>query len=136
MRKLIVFVFIFVAVFFATGCDKEKPVIAFSKTPFTKETLYNTTNEFKVGDRIYFAVYNPKQFKTRLLKLQVFKKEDEKSEFWGYEYLYNRTLELKNKTTFSDYVVINNRGFYIFQIFDFTDFKQPVVIGMVRVEPN
>ncbi len=136
MRKLIVFVFLFVAVFFATGCDKEKPVIAFSKTPFTKETLYNTTNEFKVGDRIYFAVYNPKQFKTRLLKLQVFKKEDEKSEFWGYEYLYNRTLELKNKTTFSDYVVINNRGFYIFQIFDFTDFKQPVVIGMVRVEPN
>lgn len=136
MRKLIVFVFLFVAVFFTTGCDKEKPVIAFSKTPFTKETLYNTTNEFKVGDRIYFAVYNPKQFKTRLLKLQVFKKEDEKSEFWGYEYLYNRTLELKNKTTFSDYVVINNRGFYIFQIFDFTDFKQPVVIGMVRVEPN
>ena len=116
------------------GCDKEKPIIAFSKTPFTKETLYNTTNEFNVGDRIYFAVYNPKQFKTRHLKLQIFTKENQKSEFWGYEYLYNRTLELKNKTTFSDYVVINNSGFYIFQIFDFTDFKQPVVIGMVKVE--
>ncbi len=136
MKKFFLILFIFVATFFIAGCSKDKPIIAFSKTPFTKETLYNTTNEFKVGERIYFAVYNPKQFKTRLLKLQVFKKEDEKSEFWGYEYLYNRTLELKNKTTFSDYVVINNRGFYIFQIFDFTDFKQPVVIGMVRVDPN
>lgn len=134
MKKFFLILFIFVATFFITGCDKEKPVIVFSKTPFTKETLYNTTNEFKVGERIYFAVYNPKQFKTRLLKLQVFKKENEKSEFWGYEYLYNRTLELKNKTTFSDYVVINNTGFYIFQIFDFTDFKQPVAIGMVKVE--
>ncbi len=136
MKKFFLILFIFAATFFITGCDKEKPVIAFSKTPFTKETLYNTTNEFKVGERIYFAVYNPKQFKTRLLKLQVFKKENEKSEFWGYEYLYNRTLELKNKTTFSDYVVINNTGFYIFQIFDFTDFKQPVAIGMVKVEQN
>ena len=134
MKKL--FLFLFLTTLFLCGCDKEKPVIAFSKTPFTKETLYNTTNEFKVGERIYFAVYNPKQFKTRLLKLQVFKKEDEKSELWGYEYLYNKTLELKNKTTFSDYVVINNTGFYIFQIFDFTDFKQPVVIGLVRVGQN
>ncbi len=134
MRRFFYFLLTFLSLFFLTACDSEKAVIAFSKTPFSKETMYNQANKFKVGEKIYFAVYNPKEFKTRLLKLQVFKKENEKSEFWGYEYLYNRTLELKNKTTYTDYVVINNTGYYIFQIFDFTDFQKPVVLGIIEVE--
>ncbi|MCD8024599.1 MAG: hypothetical protein LUE64_03600 [Candidatus Gastranaerophilales bacterium] len=134
MKKSFILFCLFL-IFFLTGCDSEKPTIIFSKTPFTSQTMYTPANKFAPGERIYFAVYNPKEFKTRLLKLQVFKKESEKSEFWGLEYLYNRTLELNNKKAYTDYVVINNAGFYIFQIFDFTDFQTPVVLGIVKVEP-
>jgi len=123
--------------FFLTACDSEKAVIAFSSTPFSREKGYTPKNVFKTGEKIYFAVYNPKEFKTRLLKLQVFKKENEKSgDYWGYEYLYNRTLELKNKKAYTDYIVIHNSGNYFFQIFDYTDFQEPVVIGVIRVEQN
>ena len=134
MKKLFLICLLCLFSLVLSGCSKNKPILAFSKTPFTKQTLYNTTNKFRTGERIYFAVYNPEGFKTRLLKLQVFKKENEKSEFLGYEYLYNRTLELKNKYNFTDYVVINNSGYYIFQIFDFTDFQEPIILGIILVE--
>ncbi|MDO5438369.1 MAG: hypothetical protein Q4F80_09250 [bacterium] len=134
MKKLFSLLALLIGIFALTGCDSEKPAIVFSKSPFTKETMYTPANKFKTGERIYYAVYNPDGFKTRLLKLQVFKKESEKSEFWGYEYLYNRTLELKDKKTYTDYAVINNAGYYIFQIFDFTDFQKPAAIGIVQVE--
>ena len=120
--------------FFMTACDNEHAMIGFSRTPFKKETGYNPANTFSAGDKIYFAIYNPKGFKTKLLKLQVFKKTDNNSEFGGYEYLYNRTLELTNKNAYTDYVVINTKGNFVFQIFDYTDFQKPVVLGIVKVE--
>ncbi len=120
--------------FLLTGCDGEKAVIAFSKTPFTKEKKYIPANKFQKGEKIYFAIYNPKGFNTRLLKLQVFKKDRSKSEFWAYDYLYNKTLELTNKNAFTDYVVINTSGIYIFQIFDFTDFSEPITLGAIEIE--
>ncbi len=70
-----------------TGCDKEKSAILFSATPFSKEFGYTPQNTYKKGEKIYYLLYNPNEFKTRLLKVQVFRKESEKSEFWGYEYL-------------------------------------------------
>lgn len=120
--------------FLLTGCDGEEALIGFSKTPFAKERKYIPANKFQKGEKIYFAVYNPKGFNTRLLKLQVFKKDKSKSEFWGYDYLYNKTLELTDKKAYTDYVVINNAGVYVFQIFDFTDFLEPVVLGVIEVE--
>ena len=97
MKKIILVIFIFLFSITLSGCNKDKPAIIFSTKPFNNETMYKPQNIFHKGERIYYAVYNPDNFKTRLLKLQVFKKESEKSEHWGYEYLYNRTLELKNK---------------------------------------
>ncbi len=134
MKKLAVIFILFITLLFQTGCDKEKPQIAFSKTPFNSQGHYNITNTFHTKEKIYYAIYNPDGFKTRLLKLQVFKKESEKSEFFGYEYLYNRAIELSNKNAYTDYIVINNKGYYIFQVFDYTDFLKPVVIGVIKVE--
>lgn len=133
MKKLLLFLILFISLFFTTGCDSEKPNIAFSKTPFSQTTGYSLANTFKPGEKIYYAIYNPKGFKTKLLKLQVFKKNDNNSEFWGYEYLYNKTLELRNKNAFTDYVVINSAGHFIFQVFDYTNFQKPVAIGIVKI---
>lgn len=137
MKRILTLFFALIMSISLFGCDKEKPVIAFSTTPFSRETGYSPQNNFKVGEKIYYAVYNPKGFNTRLLKLQVFKKEVEKSgDYWGYEYLYNNTLELKNKYAYTDYVIVHNTGRYFFQIFDFTDFQEPVVMGVINVVAN
>lgn len=133
MKKFFVF-FILCLGLFLTGWKFNKPAVIFSATPISKEEGYTPSNTFQIGDKIYYAVYNPKGFKTRLLKLQVFKKSDNNSEFFGYEYLYNKTIELKNKNTYTNYIVINNKGYYIFQFFDYTNFQEPVVLGIIRVE--
>jgi len=116
------------------GCDKEKAGILFSSTPFSKELGYKEQSIFKRGERIYYLLYNPKDFKTRLLKVQVFRKDPKADEFFGYEYLYNKTVELKDRKFYTDFFVINKAGYYIFQAFEFTNTLKPVIIGIVRVE--
>lgn len=82
---------------------------------------------------MYYLLYKPDEFKTRLIKIQVFKKDAGKSEFWGYEYLYNKTAELQNKKLYTDYFIINKAGYYIFQIFEYTNTLKPVLRGIVQV---
>lgn len=119
---------------FLTGCDSEKPQIAFSSTPFSKELGYTPQNIYKKGERVYFLLYNPKDFKTRLLKINVFRKDPDADEYFGYESLYNKTIELTDKKFYTDYYIMNKKGIYIFQIFEYTNIHKPVIIGIVRVE--
>ena len=121
------------ALFALTGCDKEKPAILFSMTPFSKEFGYTPQNTFKKGEKIYYLLYNPKEFKTRLIKVQAFRKDADADEFWGYEYLYNKTVQLQNKKLYTDYFIMNKAGYYIFQIFEYTNTLKPVIRGIVRV---
>ena len=128
----IIFAFIFCS-FLLAGCDREKPAILFSSTPFSKEYGYTPQNTFKKGEKIYYLLYKPDEFKTRLIKIQVFRKDASKSESWGYEYLYNKTAELQNKKLYTDYFIINKAGYYIFQIFEYTNTLKPVLRGIVQV---
>ncbi len=129
---LIFIFFIFLTAIY--GCDKEKPGILFSSTPFSKELGYKEQSIYKKGEKIYYLLYNPKGFKTRLLKVQVFRKDIDADEFFGYEYLYNKTVELKDRKFYTDYFIINKKGYYVFQTFEFTNTIKPVIIGVVRVE--
>ena len=82
---------------------------------------------------MYYIAYNPDDFKTKLIKVQVFRKNDDADEFFGYEYLYNKTVELKDKKFHTDYFVINKKGFYIFQIFEYTNTIKPIIKGIIKV---
>lgn len=133
MKKIFFIFSLLILSLFLTGYSSKKSYIYFSKTPFSQDSGYVLANTFKKGEKIYFTIYNKKGFKTKLLKLQVFKKNDNNSEFWGYEYLYNKTLELSNKNTYTDYIVINSTGHFVFQVFDYTDFQTPVTLGIVQI---
>lgn len=116
------------------GCDKERPGILFSSTPFSKELGYKEQSVYHKGDKIYYLLYNPKGFETRLLKVQVFRKDTGADEFFGYEYLYNKTVELKDRKFYTDYFIINRTGYFVFQAFEYTNTIKPIIIGIVRVE--
>lgn len=131
--KIFIFLMIFICSLFLTGCDKEKPAILFSATPFSKEYGYTPQNTFKKGEKIHFLLYNPNDFKTRLIRVQVFRKDANADEFWGYDYLYNKTVELRDKKLYTDYFIINKTGYYIFQIFEYTNMLKPVIKGVVKV---
>ena len=124
---------LFVCIGTLCGCDRQKPGILFSSTPFSKELGYTEQSFYKKGERIYYLLYNPNGFKTRLLKVQVFRKDDGADEFFGYEYLYNKTVELSDRKFYTDFFVINKKGYYIFQTFEYTNTIKPVIIGVVKV---
>lgn len=124
----------FICIIILCGCDKQKPGILFSSTPFSKELGYTEKNVYKKGEKIYYLLYNPNGFQTRLLKVQVFRKDSNADEFFGYEYLYNKTVELKDRKFYTDYFIINKTGYYIFQTFEFTNTIKPLIIGIVKVE--
>lgn len=132
IKILTITVFVFTSLIFS-GCDRENPGIIFSSTPFSKELGYTPQNIFKKGEKIYYLAYNPKEFKTRLVKVQVFRKDDNADEFFGYEYLYNKTIELKDKKFHTDFFIINKKGYYMFQIFEYTNTLKPVIRGVIRI---
>lgn len=138
MKKILknfMFLTIFlICLFILCGCDREKPGILFSSTPFSKELGYKEQSIYKTGEKIYYLLYKPKGFETRLLKVQVFRKDDGADEFFGYEYLYNKTVELKDRKFYTDYFIINRKGFYVFQAFEFTNTLKPVILGIVKIE--
>ncbi len=131
--KIIILLSLVCSFVLLSGCDKTKPGILFSSTPFSKELGYTPQNTFKKGDKVYYIAYNPDDFKTKLIKVQVFRKNDDADEFFGYEYLYNKTVELKDKKFHTDYFVINKKGFYIFQIFEYTNTIKPIIKGIIKV---
>lgn len=110
---------------FLTGCSGG-PFIVFSSQPVTQNT--QPEYKFPVGERMYYAVVNQKGFKDKVIKVQIFKK-DEKSDFWGYSYVYNRTCELTNDKFYTDFIVFHTKGHYAMQVFYLSDMQSPIIIA-------
>ena len=114
---------------FLTGCG-QKPFIIFSSDPITQQT--QPQSQFQAGRRIHYAAVHPKGFKEGIIKVQIFEK-NEKSEFGGYSYLYNRTCKLRHANYCTDYVVLHKNGHYIAQVFYLSNLQAPIALGQFWV---
>lgn len=102
---------------FLSGCQKDKPIIVFNSAPINKTNVYQGTKTFAPSQKIYFALLNPDGFKSDLLRMQVFKKDD-KSEFWGYTYYYSKDIKIDSSLNYYlDYFTIDECGYYVLQFF-------------------
>lgn len=117
---------IFMSLFLCTSCENKKPFVVFSSYKITKST--QPIRLFHTGERIYFGLIAPKGFKDNVLKVQIFK-QDDKREYWGYSYYYNREVRLDNRSYYTDYVVIHQAGHYIMQAFNISNLHSPVILG-------
>jgi len=124
-RILLSFLSLVLCVFLLTGCS-DKPFIVFNSEPITPESQYQYT--FPVSKRIYYAVVMPKGFKDKVIKIQVFKK-DETSDFWGYSYVTNRTVELQHDKFYRDYMVLHQTGRYAMQVFYLSNLHKPLMVA-------
>lgn len=119
-------IIILTSVFLCCACENKKPFVIFSSSEINQST--KPIRLFHSGERIYYALISPKGFKDGVLKVQIFK-QDDKREFWGYSYYYNREVRAKNKNFYTDYVVIHNPGHYIMQAFNISDLHNPIILG-------
>lgn len=101
-----------------TSACSDKSSIMFNKNPITKENVMDYSSVFKPNVRIYYLVLIPKKVHSRYLYIQVIKKDNKEGRL-GYKLYWTKTVRLKDEQVnyFSDYVVINETGAYVMQVY-------------------
>lgn len=103
-----------------SGCsfDDHKPAILFNRHPITEQNVYDYSVIFPVGARIYYLVLMPKKVQSRYIYIQVIKKDNSYGRL-GYNLIWTRDVRLKDEEInyFTDYLVLNEKGFYIMKVY-------------------
>lgn len=117
MKKLFLVLSCLFVTIFTTGC-KDRAGILFNNNPITEKTVMNYSDYFSVGQRIYYLILIPEKVRSRYLDIQVVKKDNDYGRL-GYNLYWTKTVRLKDEEInyFTDYVVINQKGFYIMQVY-------------------
>lgn len=114
--------------FLLSGCDKQKPVLVMNSQKITKETVYNVEQNFKIRQRINYALLMPKGFKDSVIRVQIIKKE-QKTAYWGYKIYQAQDFAIdKGKNYYINFFTIPEGGYYIMRIFELRDLDKPVAI--------
>ena len=95
-----------------SGCDSKEGHIIFNKTPITKNTISESTNVFRPGDRIFYLITTPKEIKSKYILIQVVKMG--KEERLGYELVWGKQVKMRDEQIYyyTDYIVLNETGAY------------------------
>lgn len=117
MKKIILFIVALILVVMTSACS-DKSSIMFNKNPITKENVMDYSSVFKPNVRIYYLILLPKKVHSRYLYIQVIKKDNDEGRL-GYKLYWTKTVRLKDEEQnyFSDYVVMNEKGAYVMQVY-------------------
>lgn len=117
----------------SASCSRKKPVLLFNSQPINKQTVSSFSNLFEAGEKIHFAILNPKGFKNNIIRIQVVKK-DENTNHWGYSIVYSKDVKIDiSKNFYIDYLVMGRKGHYIMQVFYLDNFDIPFVRNDFKV---
>lgn len=101
------------------GCTStDKPAILFNRHPISEQNVYDYSVIFPVGARIYYLVLVPKKIQSRYIYIQVIKKDNSYGRL-GYNLIWTKDVRLKDEEVnyFTDYLVLNEKGFYIMKVY-------------------
>ena len=115
---------------FTTACDEEKPGILFNKYPITIDTVMGHEQVFERGTRIYYLVVMPQKIHSRFMYLQIVKKDNDYGRL-GYKVYYGKDIRLKDEQVYyyDDYIVINQPGDYVMQVFSRDNPRTPLTMN-------
>lgn len=117
MKKLLSFLLLIML--FATGCARyDKPAILFNRHPISEKNVYDYSVIFPIGARVYYLILMPKKVQSRYIYIQVIKKDNSYGRL-GYNLIWTRDVRLKDEEVnyFTDYLVLNEKGFYIMKVY-------------------
>lgn len=133
MRKVLLIFFF--ALFLLCGCNREKAAILFSSEPITKEfTLDKAGNQFKIGQKIYFVLYNPKPYTGNVLKIQVLKADDKMTVFVP-TIAHAREIEINPDNPYVvNNFVLHSAGNYWLRVFSRDNLEAPIAEANFKVD--
>jgi len=115
MNKLKI-IFILLTVMFTSGCSKA--FILMKSEPLTPLNAQYFEQRFTKGQRIYYAIINPKDFKDDVLRVQILK-TNTKVDTQGYSIVWAKDVEIDPSARyFTDYFTITQSGLYLMRIFE------------------
>ncbi len=116
MKKLILFCLLLLTL--TTACTRDKAAILFNKNPITKDNVYDHSKVFPLNSRIYYLILLPEKVESRYLFIQVIKKDNDYGRL-GYKLIWSRDVRLKDEEErfYYDYLVLNEKGFYIMKVY-------------------
>ena len=133
MNKLIYILLLIMML--TVGCTKpDKPAILFNRNPITEQNVYDYSVIFPVGARIYYLVLIPKKIESRYIYIQVIKKDNSYGRL-GYNLVWTRNIRMKDEEInyFTDYLVLNEKGFYIMKVYSKDNPQQVLTSAEFRV---
>jgi hypothetical protein len=117
------------------GCNSDKASILFNRHPITEKNVYDNSVVFPVGTRIYYLILMPKKVESRYIYVQVIKKDNEYGQF-GYKLIWTKNIRLKDEEVnyYTDYVVLNEKGYYIMKVYSKDNPQKVLTSAEFRVE--
>ncbi len=118
MKKIIYSLVLIIFLTTACSMDKDKPAILFNRHPISEQNVYDYSVIFPVGARIYYLILMPDKIQSRYIYIQVIKKDNSYGRL-GYNLIWTKNIRLKDEEVnyFTDYLVLNEKGFYIMKVY-------------------
>lgn len=120
--------------FIFCACNKNSPIILFNKDPITSETLLNNSTQFIKGKCFYYIFITKKPLKVNSIRVRIMKRE-EKANMCLSKLVYSNDFRLAkdNIYYYSDYLVINEVGYYCMMIYLTDNLRQPIATADFQV---
>lgn len=134
-KKLFSLILLFCLAIGVSGCDRQKNIILFNHNPITKETLLNNATEFEVKKRIYYIYISQKPINTEFIRV-ILQKREEKADFVATKVVYSNDFRLNKDQIYyyTDYLVLEDGGYYCMKIYATSNLSRPLAIADFRVK--
>lgn len=136
-KKLLVIIFILFFGIFMTACHRPKSAILFNENPITKDNILNNATQFKIHKRIYYVFMTEKQLDSGFVRMRIVKR-DEKAQMNSTDVVYSNDFKLKQGEAyyFTDYIVMNEAGYYQMVIYSTNALNKPLAVADFQVLDN
>lgn len=99
-------------------CGCSKAFILMKSEPLTPQNADSFEQRFTTGQRIYYALIMPKDFKDDVIRVQIMKKNTS-VETMGYSIVWAKDIEIDSSSRyFTDYFTVTKSGLYLMRIFE------------------
>lgn len=118
-----------------TACETPKTLLLFNDNPISKDNILQNSTQFKVGKRFYYIFMTEKQIETNFIRVRILKR-DEKANYAPTKVVYCNDFRLNKDQIyyFTDYMVLNDTGYYYMMIYAMNRLDRPLATADFQVK--
>lgn len=134
-KKLLTILSILFLSFISCACHRPDTIILFNKYPITKDNLLDNSSEFVVGKRFHYIFISEKPLEADSIRVRILKRDD-KANYEAIKLVYSNDFRLNKDQIYyyTDYIVINEAGYYCMLVYATNKLDAPLIKADFRVK--